>query len=199
MYHRTDRQKITCRMWHGLAIRWKHNVPSVAHQKRFRFFATSWKGSFLPVSTREMKPSVKDFIFQSSDCGNGNLILTSELWVSWSCTWISEYREWRPTSLTLYLLGGAIAIQCPWTSSWLPLRQASPRGGDMCNPMADSCCMGRAWAQHCKAIILWLKNTWRDKKQVSLPANLFSPWWQVHLYSHCLSACSSTLKVPVTY
>lgn len=42
---------------------------------------------------QETKPSVKAFYFQRFECSNGNLILSSWLWVSWGYTQVSEYRE----------------------------------------------------------------------------------------------------------
>ena len=102
-------------------------IAQVSHRWHTRntFVSLPRHERIFPASVnQETKPSVKAFYFQRFECNNGNLILTSWLWVSWGYTQVSEYRE-RGAYFFDTLLDLAIVIQCPWTSSLLPLRQVS--------------------------------------------------------------------------
>ena len=197
-YHRTDRQKITWQdvIWFGDMVKAKRPIDGTP--ETLSFLCHVMERIFPASVSPEMKPSVKGFYFQSSDFGNGNLILTSQLWVSWGCTWISEYREWGANVFDTLSFGRGHCHPMPVDLFLAPFKTSFSEREGICVLLW----LIHVWqklTQHCKAIILWLKNTWRDKS--TFPCLLvFFPHGGMFTYALTLfQPVTLLMKAPVTY
>lgn len=164
-YHRTDRQK---RTWQD--VRWFGDMVKAQASHRWLsrnpLFLCHVMERIFPASVNpEMKPSVKGFYFQSSDCGSGNLILTSQLWVSWGCTWLSEYREWGANVFDTLSFGRSHCHPMPMDPFLDPSKTSFSEREGICVFLWLIHAAWQKLAQRWKAIILWLKNTRRDKNK----------------------------------
>lgn len=80
-------------MWCGWKIQWKHKCPVDGINKMLSFLCHITERIISASVKQKTKPLLKAFYFQRSECWNGNLILTSSLWVSYCSTRVSEYWE----------------------------------------------------------------------------------------------------------
>ena len=186
-------------MWYGLAIWWKHKHPIDGTPETLSFLCHVMERIFPASVNPEMKPSVKGFYFQSSGCGNGNLILTSQLWVSWGCTWLSEYPEWGANVFDTLSFGRGHCHPMPVDLFLAPFKTSFSEREGICVFLWLIHVVWQKLTQHCKAIILWLKNTWRDKN--TFPCLLVS-FPHDGRFSYALTVFQPVtllLKAPVTY